>query len=237
MLKRWLMYAAVATTVAIISGGVVHNVSRNWRRHVRVDRAPMQMARQIETPPAAVEQGGQEESEAIELIDLTVLQKQTAEPPVATFEAPSGLPPVVNTLATPLVQTTEPEVAEFKPFSADGPEPARESKSGFANFWAQMAQRVWGKRPGDGSEECESLPVMPRPDLKNACPREGCPYDGSQYRKSNKPAVGGEEEQSIPRTKPDNLIPKPGDFHKQPKVDTMEIRPGDIPWAWVSRPF
>jgi hypothetical protein len=237
MLKRWLLYGAVATTVAVISGGVVHNVSRNWRRHVRTDRAPMQVARQAATPPAAAEQSGQEESESIDLIDLTVLQKQTAEPPMAGFEAPSGLPPVANAPATPLIQTSEPDVAEFRPFSADGPEAAPTPKAEFVNFWKRMAERVWGKRLSDGSEECESLPVLPRPASASECPRQGCPYDGSQYRKSNKPAATGEEEQSIPRTKPENLIPGPGEFHKHPKVDTMDIRPGDIPWAWVTRPF
>lgn len=234
MLKRWLLYGAVAVTVAVISGGIVHNVSRHWRRHIRVDRTPMQLTRQSQKPPV-VDKSGQEESEPIELIDLTVLQKQTAEPPVAGYDVPAGLPPVVNEAAVPLVQTGEPDVADFKPYSADGPEPAQ--KTGFVSFWKRMADRVWGKTVDGGMEECEPLSSMPRQIQPAAHWHEGCPYDGSQFRKSNKPFVSGEEEQTAPRIAPNNLIPKPAELHKQPKLDTMEIRPGDIPWSWARRPF
>lgn len=243
MMKRWLIYAAVAMTVAIVSGGIVRNVSRHFRRHVRIDRAPMQIAKRVIATPAP-EANGQEESEAIELIDLSALQKGTPEPSGAGFLAPADLPPVADGRATPLVQTSEPVVADFKPYSADGPEPTAMPKASFVSFWTRVGERLWGgKIMSDAFEECEQLSIMPRsvgaaPGPQESCPcLGGCPYDGSQYRKANKPAATGEEEQSIPRTLPNNLIPKPGDLHKQPKLDTMEIRPGDIPWSWVPRPF
>jgi hypothetical protein len=223
-------------TVAVISGGIVHDVSRHWRRHIRVDRTPMQIARTAQQP-TVIEKSGHEDSEAIELIDLTVLQKQTTEPPVVGFDVPAGLPPVVNATAVPLVQTSEPDVADFKPYSADGPEPMAAPKSGFVSFWRRMAEKVWGNTFADGSEECEQLQSMPRQVQPAGHWYEVCPYDGSQYRKSNKPAMTGEEEQAAPKTAPGNLIPKPSELHKQPKLDTMEIRPGDLPWSWARRPF
>ncbi len=236
MLKRWLMYGAVAATVAVVSGTIVHNASRYFRGRVRHDRAPMQIVMHTEAAPQpAAPHNGQEESEALELIDLSVLPKQTDEPPLAGFDVPRDLPRLVDPPCPPLVQTSEPEVADFKPFSADGPEPQTKPKSGFLNFWRRMAERLWGAH--DGSEESEALPTMPRAAQSADCPHQGCPYDGSQYRKSNKPALTGEEEQSRPMALPGNLIPKPNDKHKFPKVDTMEIRPGDIPWAWAVRPF
>jgi hypothetical protein len=33
------------------------------------------------------------------------------------------------------------------------------------------------------------------------------------------------------------MNPKTANTHKQPKVDTMEIRPGDLPFGGLRKPF
>jgi hypothetical protein len=229
MLRKWLFFGALS----MLLGVATWQATRHFVGRERSHRAPLQLARHTQALPEP-EKSGQEESEAIELIDLTVVPKQTTEPPFADFDVPAGLPAVSDPPAGPLVQTAEPDVAEFRPHAA-------EPQGGFVNVWKRVAGYLWSK-PALESVECEQLPVMPRLEYSahhqhEGCPYlGGCPYDGSQYRYTNKPAAG-EEEQAAPKSVPENLIPKPGDKNKQPKVDTMEIRPGDLPWSWIRRQF
>jgi hypothetical protein len=229
MLRKWLFFAAVS----MLMGAATWHATRHFVRHGRTHSAPLQIVHCSEKAPEP-EKTGQEESEAIEVIDLTVLPKQTVEPPLAGFDVPAGLPAVSNSPAGPIVQTAEPDVADFRPHAA-------EPQSGFFNVWKRVAGYFWSQPAS--TVECERLPVMPRPAYSENHPHEGCPYlggcpyDGSQFRQAHKHVGVGEEEQAAPKPAPENLIPKPGEKHKQPKVDTMEIRPGDLPSSWIRRPF
>src|SRR5262249_43742988 len=81
MFKKWLLGG-----VAVIAGVVVWNEYRLWTyRHAPGVLQTVRVEPASEDPVVAANAGGEEESDAFTLIDLTPLQRQTNEPPLAIF--------------------------------------------------------------------------------------------------------------------------------------------------------
>ena len=234
MPRTWLICGAAA----VAAGAIVWNQYRSVSHRT----APPLQTIQLAAVDAPDEPSGQEESDAVDVIDLTRLPLETPEPPAARFEVPDDLPPVADGSAGPSAQTVEPNVADFKPLSVD--EPARMLPGGLVAFLTRVAGYAWSRSVGDERRGWEQLPIVPRPAQaayrhpQQSCPYlGGSPYDGAQYRSSVvAPAATGEEGQTAPPIAP-KLAPKVDEKHKQPKVDTMEIRPGDVVPGSSRRPF
>jgi hypothetical protein len=190
--------------------------------------------RSIPKPVALAKQSSDEESEPIEVIDLTPLPMQRAEP-VPLPELP---PEFLEALAVkkthaeenPVVPT--PVVPEFLPLAADGD--LTPSTANASPTWAKIVRFVWGLPEKDSSPAGPAYdPIMPTRSSYHqdhpVCPYTGgCPYDGSQYRRSaiagdSKP--GGDEVQDTPTKK------------NAPKRKTMDIRPGELPMGWFWQPY
>jgi hypothetical protein len=195
--RKWLWCVA-----AILGGAIVWNEYRLWSQreppvalqtvasgHHIGDRRPVAFLPDSASPlekELALQQaydriargGGEEESEAT-VIDLTWLQRQTAEPPVADTEEPAALPMIPEPRSGERLPPRMPMVPQFEPHSADG-------CSTFAGVWAKFVGFVWQLH---GSEECEPLPVMPRLlPAQHHCPESSeCPYlngtAGQHYRR------------------------------------------------------
>ena len=224
MFRRWVLCIAVVATLGAV--GVLG--WNEYRLHSRKSApAPLQLPRPVLVVSTDVKTG--EEVCDLDVIDLTVLvQKDTPEPPLFVFEVPDGLPATLDFPTVPATATPA-DVTAFLPHSADGAESLPKPPAG--KFWKRLAGWFQGK-PLDGEEPCEALPIMPRPATSSHYPHEscpyhgGCPYDGAHYRHAvMKPIGSGEETQSAPPTA------------RKPKLDTMEVRPGDIQSPWYIRPF
>jgi hypothetical protein len=203
------------------------------------------------------------------IIDLTVLQQQTIEPPHAQTSEPPLAPGMPNDLpnggvsgslplsteepplapefvktrfakeAIKTVPYVLPEVPQYRPYSAD-PEDCRKPGP-LADACKKVAQFIWGLTPKSTEKSPpEALLVMPRPyDAHYHSAHPGCPYlggsagAGSQYiPRVPDASTAGEELQDRPPVKP-----KAEDNRKKPKLDTMEIRPGDLPTGGLRKPF
>lgn len=181
MPKRWLWCVA-----AMVVAAVVWNEYRLYSR--REPPAPDQPA--VAEPevislagPVPVpkhDAGGEEESE-VTVIDLSWLQRQTAEPPVAETEEPTSLPLIPEPRQSVSRVAAPPRVADFEPHSADGPVAVK-----VAEIWKKIAGFVWNVPVYDDAD-FEPLRRMPKTPPK-PCPETSvCPYvngtGGQQYKR------------------------------------------------------
>src|SRR5262245_17187166 len=77
---------------------------RTWSLRSSQRVTPLQLSQYVELN-VVTEPANTDESEPVDVIDLTVLQKQTEEPPFAEFLVPLGLPPLADGQAQPIDQT------------------------------------------------------------------------------------------------------------------------------------
>jgi hypothetical protein len=173
---------------------------------------------------------GAEESELPEVIDLTLPARQaaeSAEPPLA--DLPVQPPPATDGTALPPRPT--PIVPDFLPHSADGDESANVEKKGLQSFWQRVTAFVWGLSPDLNKTDAPAVPFRMADYHRDhpSCPYTGgCPYGGSSYHSGAKSP--SEESPAVPsKRQPHKPMP--------PAVDTMEIRPGDLPMRWFKLPF
>jgi len=208
----------------------------------------------IASPP------GDAEPESLTVIDLTKAfviipppENGTSEPPASIEVLPSPRPAMDE--ITP-ARDSKVVPASFEEHSAEPKKPmARRSAwsrfvtfmLGGSRFNVQPSIHIHGQRPEFFSpdfpleRELEALQAdierhrqlrFQVPQIHSGCPYQGgCPYDGSQYRAAKAAPTEETHDTSIQRA------PAPRESHKQPKVDTMEVRPGDLPRNWFVRPF
>jgi len=214
MYKKLLICGIAVAAVAAVSW----NGYRLWTKPETP--APMQVhvepeilgisvlvTRSPQDEPAIVE----DDCEAAAVIDLTCLLTQTAEPLPAQTEEPSELPmPAAKSSKMPSHGVV---VTQFLPHSADGDE-ARPMKA----TWIRLASYLFGER-ASAVVVPEPLALMPRPYVEPyRCPQAtGCPYHGGATHPNYHHPI------DVPM--------------KLPKLDTMDLRPGDLPTVWFIKPF
>jgi hypothetical protein len=165
----------------------------------------------------------EEDVEAVEVIDLTELQKTSSPAADEGEEPPADLPRAfdVPVLVKKGLQPPAPVVPEFLPHSADGQMPEPELAE--PTFWQRLGSLIMGNQMAPGPDG-RFIP-LPSPHRLPAglpqhpsCPYTGgCPYDGGQYRQSAKtpPAInsGG------------NVL------------DGLKPEREQISWRWIALPF
>jgi hypothetical protein len=189
---------------------------------------------------------GEEECDAT-IIDLTLLQQQTIEPPLAdTIEPPiapdhgKATPTRCDFESMPYVL---PSVPQFRPFSADPDDCcAKGTMTETCRKVSGFLGSIFSKAKSSNNDEFtpEELHVMPRPvETQPPSENSGSPHLGSHqfdtvryHRSLPDSSRAGEEEQLNPP-----MNPKTDNTHKQPKIDTMEIRPGDLPFGGLRKAF
>ncbi len=263
MRRNWAILAVI-----VAAGLVSWNEYRVWTARKNLHVPPLMpwvpeggLQPQDSEPVASSLPAGEEECDAT-IIDLTALQQQTVEPPLAdTIEPPPAapgkfMPAACDRHTLPYVL---PNVPQFLPFSADphdrgtaGAIAETGSKAG-ACFGGALSKKSAATDPTP--EELHVMPrridfypeptpvelnVMPRPaDGKSWWKRSGTwTVDGFHFdvdrnhRTMPDSSNAGEEQQDKPPTTPKNL-----DVNKRTKLDTMEIRPGDVPLGGLRKPF
>jgi hypothetical protein len=247
--------------VIVAAGLVSWNEYRVWTTHNHPQPLPLLPSNSDSSAslPAVMEYGvdikvdqqkgtdrstGEEECD-VTIIDLTKLQQQTSEPPLAdTLEPPIASAKCTSKCDFRTVPYALPCVPQFLPFSADP------NGSCAASVTLTTKSAAIDTTP-------EELRVMPRlidfypepaPVELNVAPRpanpkswwerfgtwtvDGIPNDPSQYHRSLPDSSSGDEQQDKPPTAPKNI-----DAPKRTKLDTMEIRPGDLPQGTIRKPF
>src|SRR5262245_12134469 len=117
MSRKWLSFVAV-----ILAAAVIWNEYRLWTRGQT--GTVLQVVQWAPEEPAVIAPAtniaGDEESEPT-VIDLSWLQRQTTEPPMADTEEPTTLPVIPEPPhdSVPMPKTS-PSVPQFEPHSADG---------------------------------------------------------------------------------------------------------------------
>lgn len=82
--------------------------------------------------------------------------------------------------------------------------------------------------------ELRRMKEMYPPHTHSGCPYQGgCSYGAAGHRTAKPDSAPWPASSPAPKIAP----PAPADVHKLPKIDTMEVRPGDLPRAWHVRPF
>lgn len=195
----------------------------------------------IASPP------GNAEPESLTVIDVTKAfviipppDNGTSEPPASIELLPSPRPATDE--ITP-ARDSKVVPASFEEHSADPQKPMayRGAPSRFITFMlgaARIAEQpsetenpYWLPAP-QTDIECHWQLRFQVPQIHSGCPYQGgCPYDGSPYRAAKAAPTEETHGTSIQKA------PAPRESHKQPKVDTMEVRPGDLPRNWFVRPF
>lgn len=209
MFRNWMIGCAF-----IVAAVACWNEYRLWNRRAR--QTPMQVV-------GHVPMTGDEECVVSGTLELTCQQKQTCEPPITESE------PVAEALTVmprPLCDSSDC------------------AQSTVADVW-QAIGNLFDSTPLTGEETSEPK-FMPSPwqlmprllPQPYRCPQSSdCPYlGGSSHPQHHTPVTkptkpAGEEEQFIP-LKPTFELKR-----KEPKLDTMEVRPGDLPSNWPLRPF
>lgn len=172
-----------------------------------------------------------EDSEPVEVIDLSQLPLQKAEPaalPELPAEFLSAL--VVKPCAEEVPPGPTPVVPAFLPLAADRDpvEPPLAAPAG----WTEIVRFIWALPPSPApSVVPDSYDPVRLVPAKSAYHRDHpeCPYvgprpeAGSHARSNGK--IGGDEAQDAPAA-------------KSPATRrTMDIRPGDLPAGWFWKPF